>query len=600
MNKSLVVSIKTNGTLENLTEILCLSAFDLILGTRFSFKPWQLDDAISLINSYDEIISHDAIAFVVPALKKLFSEFEPRKVTDTMVLSRMCFNEVITDITNNHCDSWDFDTQVDCDNICSKTVTLYKNIINCKKIKLTSKSDAIELEHQAANILDIHQRKIGMRLDVSLAKDVEKYCNNEINRLLVKLGNILKPHYIPSTLKGNPIVVTPSFNGILKGNAKINFETAQCAQYSEVRLWVFSGSDADIIKLLKEHYGWIPKDFTENGNPRVGNEYLEELGFDCIDDILDLKVLKKIQGYVSTGESAWLKMIDSKGVIRHKCNHIGASTHRASHSNPNLGQIPAPRGSKLKQKLSAICRAMFKPVAGYTQVGVDLSGIELRVLAHYLHSYDNGRYANIVVNGDVHWETVLSLGLFESGTIRDKNNLEHENARNDIAKVFIYAYIYGCGIEKARCILKKQTCEEAKNTMDLFSAKLGLDKLKSDIAKRIKEVGMLKLIDGRCIKCDSDHKGLNYLLQGTSAVIAKRWMVICHEELAKQGYKEFTDYHQLVFCHDELQFALRDGLDVNKFKQIILDCIDKTGKYYNLKVSLSGEAKSGANWSCCH
>ena len=216
---------------------------------------------------------------MIPALKKVFSDFEPRMVTDTLVLSRMCFNEVVNDITNNNCDSWDFDTQVDCDNICSKTVTLYKNIINCNKIKLTSKSDAIEHEHQAANILDIHQRKIGMKLDVSLAKDVEKYCNNEINRLLIKLGNILKPHYIPSTIKGKPIVVTPNSNGILKGNAKVNFETAQGAQYSEVRLWVFSGSDSDIIKLLKEAYGWIPKDFTENGNPRVGSEYLEELGF---------------------------------------------------------------------------------------------------------------------------------------------------------------------------------------------------------------------------------------------------------------------------------------------------------------------------------
>ena len=35
-------------------------------------------------------------------------------------------------------------------------------------------------------------------------------------------------------------------------------------------------------------------------------------------------------------------------------------------------------------------------------VGADLSGIELRMLAHYLAKYDAGRYADVLLNGDIH------------------------------------------------------------------------------------------------------------------------------------------------------------------------------------------------------
>ena len=44
-------------------------------------------------------------------------------------------------------------------------------------------------------------------------------------------------------------------------------------------------------------------------------------------------------------------------------------------------------------------------------VGADLSGIELRMLAHYLGRYDGGRYADILLNDDIHQVNADKIGI---------------------------------------------------------------------------------------------------------------------------------------------------------------------------------------------
>ena len=47
-----------------------------------------------------------------------------------------------------------------------------------------------------------------------------------------------------------------------------------------------------------------------------------------------------------------------------------------------------------------------------------------------------------------------------------------------------------------------------------------------DAIKAAADRGYIKAIDGRKIILSSPHVALNYLLQGSAGVIAKRWMVI--------------------------------------------------------------------------
>ena len=55
----------------------------------------------------------------------------------------------------------------------------------------------------------------------------------------------------------------------------------------------------------------------------------------------------------------------------------------------------------------------------------------------------------------------------------------------------------------------------------------GLDDLLTAI-KVAGDRGFVKAIDGRKVLLDSPHKALNFLLQGSAGVIAKRWLVIAN------------------------------------------------------------------------
>ena len=63
--------------------------------------------------------------------------------------------------------------------------------------------------------------------------------------------------------------------------------------------------------------------------------------------------------------------------------------------------------------------------------GADLSGIELRVLSHYLARYDGGRYAKILINGDIHQTNADKIGITRSQV-----------------KTVTYAFLYGAGDTK--------------------------------------------------------------------------------------------------------------------------------------------------------
>ena len=61
-------------------------------------------------------------------------------------------------------------------------------------------------------------------------------------------------------------------------------------------------------------------------------------------------------------------------------------------------------------------------------VAADLSGVELRMLAHYLARFDNGRYANILLNDDIHQINADKIGI----------------SRKQV-KTVTYGFLYGQG-----------------------------------------------------------------------------------------------------------------------------------------------------------
>ena len=140
--------------------------------------------------------------------------------------------------------------------------------------------------------------------------------------------------------------------------------------------------------------------------------------------------------------------------------------------------------------------------------GADLSGIELRMLAHYLARYDQGRYANILLTGDIHQVNADKIGISRRAV-----------------KTVTYAFLYGAGDAKIGLSVDKQLSPnkaraKGKEVRAAFIAAIpGLSELLQAVKKR-SSTGSIMAVDGRKIYVDSTHKALNYLLQCSAGVIA--------------------------------------------------------------------------------
>jgi DNA polymerase I-like protein with 3'-5' exonuclease and polymerase domains len=210
-------------------------------------------------------------------------------------------------------------------------------------------------------------------------------------------------------------------------------------------------------------------------------------------------------------------------------------------------------------------------------VGADLAGIELRMLAHYLARYDGGRYADVLLNGDIHQENADKIGISRK-----------------LVKTVTYAFLYGAGDEKIGLsydaqLPKNKAREKGKEIRQAYMDAIpGLEKL-VDATKKAAVRGYIRAIDNRRITVDSGHKALNYLLQSSAGVIAKRWMVLAADAPGRQ----------LAFIHDELQWETTPDL-ADALKARLELAAEEAGSYYNLRIPIAAEGKIGNTWADVH
>ena len=308
---------------------------------------------------------------------------------------------------------------------------------------------------------------------------------------------------------------------------------------------------------------------TSTGKPVINETVLKDIGTDIALQFLKLLDLTKQLGMISEGLNAWQKLCTTSSRIHHHCS-VATSTFRCAHRKPNLAQVPSDERF----------RKLFTASPSKILVGADLSGIELRMLAHYLARYDKGRYTEILLTGDIHATNAERIGITRSQV-----------------KTVTYAFLYGAGNTKIGYTYDKQLSEveakkKGKEIREAYVAAIpGLKELLEAVHKA-SERGYVLGLDHRRILCDSRHKSLNYLIQGSSAIIAKRWMVLVDERLPEHT-------HQLAFVHDELQYETKKE-NVDDFKSTLEDSARKAGEYYKLRTPIAAESKSGRTWADVH
>lgn len=344
-------------------------------------------------------------------------------------------------------------------------------------------------------------------------------------------------------------------------------------------------SRAHMAKALKRRYGWVPTEFTDGGKPKMDEAVLSGLSYPEAVVMFEYLTVQNRIGKLSDGKESWFKHVADDGRIRCRMKPVGTITSRSSHASPNLSGVPAvysPWGRE--------CRALFTVPDGFRLVGADASGLELRGLAHYLAPYDGGRYRDLVLNSDVHVANQEAAGITATSTV---------SSARDVAKTFIYAWLYGAGENKLSAITEKSVSECRLLIKRFMRNTPGLYDLKKHTQEAHKEQGYVVGLDGRHIPTRSGHSALNTLLQGFGAVVMKQAPVNLVESLRVLGLVLGVDWYLILHIHDEMQNEVPEE-HADLVGREAVESIRQVATDFSLRCPLDAEYKVGSNWSETH
>ena len=413
-------------------------------------------------------------------------------------------------------------------------------------------AESVVLEHQIAELM-AEQKRVGWPFDVRKAQELENQLLTELEKFKETAETIC--HYVPHNL------FTPK-----RDNKKQGYFAGAEMQ----RLKEFNPSSREHIAWwFKTFQGWKPTKLTPTGKAVIDETVLKEIGTEEALVFLSILVIQKKLGMLSQGTNAWLKLVKD-GRLHHSC-FIGAVTHRMAHSHPNLAQVSS----------DADCRKLFITNPNWKLIDSDLAGIELRLFAHYLHRYDGGRYAKILLEQDIHQVNADKIGI----------------SRRQV-KTITYCFLYGGGNQKLGLSYDPMLPPEAAKKKGAEIRRAYLDAVEGledlvDATRRVAERGSIRAIDKRPIIVDKEHKALNCLLQGSAAVIAKRWLLLTHQNLGHLTHERYA------FVHDE-QVLGAPAQNAEQIAEICKLSALLAGEYYNIRLPIEADAHIGNNWHEVH
>jgi DNA polymerase I len=508
------------------------------------------------LDSCDLIIMHNGICFDAPVLRRNWNiTMKQNQKCDTLVLSRL----LSPSLEGGHSlDAWgqrlgfakgdfkDFDSgySAEMESYCIQdtlvTEKLYLHLtaeLNTKKFEERS----IKLEHNVQAII-AKQEENGFKLNERSAITFLATLQSKLAVLETELQNIFPTKTIlrVSEKTGKPLkpIIEP-FN---------------------------PGSRKQIGERLIEK-GWKPEKFTENGQAIVDEGTLEGLDFPEAKAIAEYLLLQKRIAQIKS----WLDVVQPDGRVHGRVITNGAVTGRMTHHSPNMAQVPSC-GSPYGED----CRDLWIVEKGYKLVGIDASGLELRMLAHYMK---DDAYIYEVTQGDIHTANQKAAGLETRAQ----------------AKTFIYAFLYGAGAAKIGKVVGAGAKEGQKLIDSFLENTPKLRVLREKVARISKSEGSLPGLDGRRLHIRSDHAALNTLLQGAGAIVMKQALVILDERLSKLG----IDYKFVANVHDEWQIEVEEAY-ADMVGKLGVQAIESAGRVLEMRCPLSGEYRVGNSWKETH
>ncbi|WCE28438.1 DNA polymerase [Vibrio sp. SCSIO 43137] len=656
--------IETNGLLPTVSKFHCAVCINLVTGEVTRYRPFQYDLLLRDLHAADVVIAHNGINYDVPALRKLYPHWtlDETKMIDTLVMARLIFSNIkdrdipavkryrameqgreVTGwvlppklLGSQGLKAWgyrlgefkgDYGEQEDAWEVFNEPMLEYCEqdvVVTIKLIRRLMKSwndttyEAMRLEHEIQWLMSQQERN-GFKLDVDKAEQLYFKLLGDRERIRQQLVERFGSWW--------------AANGITYPKRSMNrmgFSYTKDAPYTKLKEVTFNpASRAHCAKVLQEA-GVVFTIFTDSGQPKIDDDTLEHVNIPEAQALKEFFMLNKRIGQIAEGKQAWLRVVTQEGFIHGSINPNGAVTGRATHSFPNIAQVPAkgkPYGTD--------CRQCFTVPKGWVLMGSDASGLELRCLGAKMSPWDKGAYIKVILEGDIHWENAQAAGFIAKGTIRDEHNDEHDDARNK-AKTFIYAFLYGGGDEligqligyseedyqrwkaegahvpvinqlKRRGIrwTREMVChilkgKEVKKTF--LNGLPALGKLIKACKKRAKDDGFVDGLDGRKIYTRSQHSSLNSQLQSDGGAVCKLWCVVVDHMMKAKGYKHGFDgdYAYSAWVHDEIQVACRTPEIAHTLGQTCKDAMKFVESFYKFECPLDAEYNVGSSWLETH
>ena len=297
-----------------------------------------------------------------------------------------------------------------------------------------------------------------------------------------------------------------------------------------------------------------------------------------IEKILEYRMLNKlyttyVEGLINTIKNGKIHTIYTQTLTR---------TGRLSSIEPNLQNIP------IRTEYGRLIRKAFVPSENSVIVSGDYSQIELRILAHM---------ANVpalidAFNNDLDIHSKTASDIFKTDVVTKE--------MRRIAKAVNFGIIYGIssfGLSENLNISTK----EAKQFIDEYLKTYpGIKEYMDNTIKNAYECGYAKTLFNRkriidelkntnyMIRQSGERMALNTPIQGTSADIIKKAMVLIHQKLKENNLKSKL----IIQVHDELVF---DCLKEEQ-EQVIKIMKDVMENVIKLKVPLKIDIEYGNNW----
>lgn len=540
-----------------------MSIVNLDTGDKFLFEQDNMEDGINMLRSADLIVGHNIYAFDIPMIERLYGPIDKKpyeQVIDTLILSRMMYGDNAPTQDNSH------------------SLQAWGNWLGFPKINYTGGWDNYTAEMGTYCVQDSfvtkklfeHLTGLGFFEKYKRAARMEHVVADMIKRQ-VEAGfgfNVDKAEALEMELLIEKSQIEDEMRRIFPDKIIVR-HSEKTGKRLKDKVEVFNpGSRQQIAERLKEKYNWEAPT-TDKGNPKVDHEVLSNLDFPEAKTLCKYFDLIKLMGQVSDWVSR--AKISRDGRIHAYINTLGTVTGRMSSKEPNIQQVHSdPRA-----------RALFIPRDGWTLVGSDLKGLELRMLAHYLYPYDGGSYAKEVCEGDIHTHNQKAMEL---------------DSRNT-AKTAIYCFLYGGGDEKFGKTIGCSVYKAKQTKGKLLSNIPGLKKLIENCRFDTLDKGYVMPFNWRPVFVRKEHAALNTLLQSSGAHIAKAWACVADQRLRLEiGPSKFN---WVASVHDELQIECHPDV-AHKIGNILCESATTAGELLKCNCKIEAEYKIGSNWSETH